>query len=405
MARKGYNIYRRKDGRWEGRYIKGRRPDGSRIYGFIYGKKFDEVKTKLIPLKAIYAAHEKRVQPDFKGLFRDWLAFWLEEVVKPDIKPSTYAGYHNKIHNHILPAFGGKPIDKLSQGDIQQFVDGLTDKGLSANSVRAVFRILNAALSNAAESNIIFLNPCKDVKQPKAEKVKTEALPLGHQKALEQAALYDKHGTEVILALYTGMRIGEICALMWEDIDFDSGLIYVRRTVERIPSYDNSGVKTKILFGTPKTTNSSRIIPLPRHLMAYLSAVREISGGPYVVSCKGSFAEPRVVRYRFRRFLKSAGLPPIRFHSLRHTFATRCIERNIDITTLSRLLGHSSSKLTLDIYTDSVLEQKKKAMSVMDMLFEGGAADKKDSSEYKKAAIIQALTVILDGSFQAAAAR
>jgi len=95
-------------------------------------------------------------------------------------------------------------------------------------------------LSDAVESNIIFLNPCKDVKQPKAGKVKTEALSLGHQKALEQAALYDKHGTEVILALYTGMRIGEICALMWEDIDFDNGLIYVRRTVERIRSYGES---------------------------------------------------------------------------------------------------------------------------------------------------------------------
>lgn len=347
-------------------------------------------------MKTLYAAQENLIKGNFNGPLRDWLACWLQGIVKPGIKASTYASYYNKIQNHILPALGDKQMDKLTPENVQGFVKGLKDKGLSPNSVRAVFRILNAALNKAEESHIIFINPCKDVKLPKAEKVKTEALSLPQQKALEQAALRSKGGVSVILALYTGMRIGEICALRWEDVDFDNGLIYVRRTMERIASYDYVGAKTKILFDTPKTANSCRMIPLPKHLMAYLKTVREGSNSAYVASCKGGFAEPRVVRYRFRRLLKEAGLSPIRFHSLRHTFATRCIERNVDITTLSRLLGHSSSKLTLDTYTDSVLEQKKKAMSVMDMLFENG------SNTSKSEAIMQALSVILERSLQAA---
>jgi len=369
MPQKGLNIYKRKDGRWEGRYSKGRKANGKKIYVSVYGYKYSEVKEKLILLKAQYTNEEMITRPIFNGILTDWITHWIRDVIRPGIKPATYSSYQNKIRNHILPVLGNYQLDKLSQKDIQRFINDLGKKGLSPNSIRAVFRILDSALQKAVDTHVLLLNPCKEVTLPKRERVKIRALPLQEQKALEHAALQDKNGAAVILALYTGMRIGEICALLWEDVDFANGVIHVRRTMERIATFGETDAKTQIIFSTPKSESSNRVIPLSSHLMNYLYDVKEKSISVYVVSCKNSFTEPRLVNYRFRRLLEAAGLQPMRFHSLRHTFATRCIERNVDVTTMSSLLGHSSVKLTLDTYTDSMLEQRKSAMLLMDALF------------------------------------
>jgi len=375
MARKGENIYKRKDGRWEGRYIRGRRPDGTAVYGSVYGKKYGEVKDKLMPLKSAYATREQ-VKVSFIGTVWDWLFYWLEELEKPHIKQSTYASYRGKLENHVLPVLGDIKLSRLTEGSIQEWIDGLSAKGLAGSSVNVVFRIFNAAMQKAVYKHCLFVNPCTGVVLPDAGRPEINALTLTEQKELEKQALAGKGNEAVMIALYTGMRIGEISALTWEDIDFDNNLIYVRRTLQRITDYDKSG--TKIIIDLPKSDTSYRVIPFAGHLRALLWSWKTASNSGYVISCKGSFAEPRVISYRFRQAANKAGLANATFHSLRHTCATRCLERSVDIATLSRLLGHASVKMTLDTYADSTMEQRKTAMTVLDMLLP------KDSREVKE---------------------
>ena len=365
MARKGENIYKRKDGRWEGRYIKGRKPNGQALYGSVYGKKYGDVKLRMIPLKSAYAMLE-HTKVSFTGTVWDWLIFWLNDLEKPNIKPSTYASYRNKLENHVLPALGDKRLDKLTDDNIQDWVDDLTAKGLSGNSIRTIYRIFNAAIQKAVLKHCLFVSPCQDVTLPGAEPQRINALTVAQQKELEKQAYKSKGGEAVILALYTGMRIGEISALMWEDIDFESNIIHVNRTLQRIMDYENDSQKTKLITDIPKSSASHRVIPFGGHLKKYLLELKANTKSCYVISCKGHYAEPRVISYRFRQTAKKAGLEQATFHGIRHTYATRCIERGVDIVTLSRLLGHASAKMTLDTYADSTMEQRKSAMTMLD---------------------------------------
>ena len=379
MARKGENIYKRKDGRWEGRHIRGRRPDGTAVYGSVYGKKYGEVKDKLIPLKSAYATREQ-VKVSFIGTVWDWLFYWLEELEKPHIKQSTYASYRGKLENHVLPVLGDIKLSRPTEGNIQEWIDGLSAKGLAGSSVNVVFRIFNAAMQKAVYKHCLFVNPCAGVVLPDAGRPEINALTLTEQKELEKQALAGKGNEAVMIALYTGMRIGEISALTWEDIDFDNNLIYVRRTLQRITDYDKSG--TKIIIDLPKSDTSYRVIPFAGHLRELLWSWKAASNSGYVISCKGSFAEPRVISYRFRQAANKAGLANATFHSLRHTCATRCLERSVDIATLSRLLGHASVKMTLDTYADSTMEQRKTAMTVLDMLLPKDSREAKETDAF-----------------------
>jgi len=372
MARRGENIYKRKDNRWEGRYIKGRRPDGRIWYGYVYGKTYGEVKAELLPLKYRYSSHAVKGS-GFGGTVADWAACCMEAIVRSDIKQSTYAYYNGILQNHILPLLGGKKLNSLTKKDIQVFVDHLSQDGLGSGTVHGVFGLLNRFLKKAVKKGALLVNPCGDISLPKKTKPKIKVLTASEQKKLEQAALSDRHGIPVILALYTGMRIGEICALKWEDIDLEAGILHVRRTVQRI-ACQNGDRKTKIVFDTPKSETSDRLIPLPRQVCAILSDLKNQSEDAFVVSGQKGFSEPRVLRHRYYQVLQKAGIRHIHFHALRHTFATRCMELHFDVTTLSRLLGHSSVKMTLDIYTDSLLEHKIISMHMLDKLFTMSAA-------------------------------
>lgn len=367
MARKGENIYKRKDGRWEGRYIKNRKNDGRIVYGYIYDKTYNEVKDRLLSMKYIYRDISHNAA-EFEGTLGDWAACCMEDIVKSDIKQSTYAYYSEMLDNHILPQLGDQKLAGLDKNDIQKFVDTLSQSGLGAGAVQGVFGLLNRFFKTAVKKEVLTANPCTDISFPKKTKANIMALTASEQKQLERAALQDKNGIAVILALYTGMRIGEICALKWSDMNLEIGILHVQRTMQRIASPDENR-KTMIVFDTPKSEKSDRLIPLPPKIRTLLSDLQAQSKSEFVVYGRSGYAEPRIVRHRFYKILKNAGIRHIHFHALRHTFATRCMELQFDVTTLSRLLGHSSVKMTLDIYTDSVLEHKITAMQKLDKLF------------------------------------
>jgi len=373
MSKRGENIYKRKDGRWEGRYIKGKKPNGKPYYGYVYGYRYTDLKKKLMMFKSYYNSQQE-TPVNFSGTFEDWGRCWMTEKMQDKIKPSTYAYYNSMMELHIYPYFDGYGLDNIIADDVQQFIIDLMAKGLGSNTVRNVFGMLNRVFRAAVRYNTLQFNPCNKVELPDKQVPRINALSRQDQHRLEKAADEDKEGLAVILSLYTGMRIGEICALRWENIDFNAGIIKVDSTLQRITNADETGKKTRLVFGSPKSRHSDRVIPITVNLIEILKAKKAISRSAYVVSCNGSFAEPRIVCYRYQRIIKRAGIRPLHFHGLRHTFATRCIETGMDASALSRILGHSSIKMTMDIYLDATLQHKAKSIQKLDYIHQHSMA-------------------------------
>ena len=366
MAKKGENIYKRKDGRWEGRYIKKRDENQRIVYGYVYGKKYSEVKEKLVIVKAKSLDHSININI-YYGTLEDWLNYWMETTMRRSIKETTFYSYYRLMKRYIIPSMGTYRLHTITHIQIQAFINFLIDKELSSGTIRNILNILKQSLHEAVNQNFLERNPCDRVILPKLKRSTVHALSTAQQRKLEIRAFQSKNCSPVIIALYTGMRIGEISGLKWSDIDFDHHKISVKRTFSRVLDEENLYAKTKIAFGTPKSEESVRVIPIAKNLSNYLLEKRKTATSEFVISNrKGNAAEPRLINYRFKKLIKEADIGDIHFHVLRHTFATRCLEKKIDITSLSRLLGHRSTKMTLDTYTDSMYEKRQEAIVVID---------------------------------------
>jgi integrase len=368
VTKKGENIYKRKDSRWEGRYIKGRTSENKIIYGSVYGKTYSETKQKLIVLKAKHIEPVQKINP-YAGTFSEWLSFWFTSKVKNEVKPTTYSSYYRMIKKYILPFLGDYELKKMTISVIQNFVVSLQEQGLSPRTIYNIFSILKKCLNAAKVQGFIAENPCYSATLPKSIKKEIRVLTVQQQRKLEVAALKEEWCSPIILSLYSGLRVGEISGLKWSDIDFQNNLIQVRRTVSRIVAENSYDAKTKLIEGSPKSKHSNREIPLAKNLKEYLKQYSQRTSSIYVVSKTCSITEPRIITYRFKKTLKEAGLPDTNFHVLRHTFATRCIEKGVDIVSLSKILGHQSTKMTLDTYTGSLLETRRMAMTKLDRMF------------------------------------
>jgi integrase len=355
---RGENIYKRKDGRWEGRYPKGRKADGRIHYGYIYGYSYRIVKERLIEKKAEQIKLPSLSIRQFQGVFAQWVNYWLAEIMRSKIKESTYASYTNKFQLYILPLLGKLSLERITAADIEQVISVQQQK-LSINSIHIIFGLMNSCFEAAKERNYISINPCRQVHLPKKEKRKVQALTRAQQALIEKESMKTSKGLPIILALETGMRIGEICALKWNDIDFERSVLEVKKTKQRIAVPFHPTNRTKIVETAPKTITAARIIPLSKKIKALLLRVQAQAVTPYVVESNGHDVEPRTVSYRFEQIKNAVGLKTVTFHALRHTFATRCVEAGANIAAISSLLGHSSIKLTLDTYTSSFIEEQR----------------------------------------------
>jgi len=201
-----------------------------------------------------------------------------------------------------------------------------------------------------------------EVVLPKVKKAKVQALSTTDQEKLLKETTTNKKYFSISLALQTGLRIGEICGLKWSDIDFENKTLWVNRTLLRVQSSGKTEKKTEVVEMTPKSTNSQRRIPMTETLYAYLLDLKQHSISEYVISNKDKALEPRTIAYRFQMIRKKIGLEHFSFHSLRHTFATRCLEAGGNIATISSLLGHSSIKMTLDCYTNSFFSEERQLL-------------------------------------------
>lgn len=343
MARRGENIYKRKDGRWEGRYKTGFNVDGHTKYRSVYGKSYLEVKAKLSGLKAEPQKFVSSGKLTVKELFEEWL-----NSVQFRVKASTLANYRMKVDKHILPEFGGIRYEILTARNVYKFIQNKINSGLSSKYVADIVVLFKSMAKYTAREHG-FCNPLENVSLPKTEKKEMCLLSDSEQKTLCQAMGENTDNTKlgVLLSYYTGLRIGELCGLKWENIDFSAGTLSVRRTVQRIIDRNHDRA-TRLLIDTPKSRSSVRQIPLPLFLLNLLSKHRA-NRHSYLLSGTETVTEPRTVQYRFQALLKKAHLPSIKFHSLRHMFATNCIRLGFDVKTLSELLGHSSVETTFPV--------------------------------------------------------
>ena len=265
-------------------------------------------------------------------------------------KPSTKGTYQSYMNRHIAPYFGHTECGELSADRIEGFANHLSGGGLAASKVKAVVGFMKKGLEGRYERDIFSL----DIKARRTGGI--AALNLQEQKMLEDRARLSEPSTKVgvFLCLYTGIKTGELCGLMWRDICFDTKNVHINRTVQRVPS-DGGGplAKTKVLL-SDLTGRSRRSIPVADFLLDMLREHRKTCPGDYVISDSAHPAEPRHVQYRFRSLLKKAGLTPTSFNELRHTFAVRALESDFCINTLSEILGHASPLVTLGRYADNI---------------------------------------------------
>ena len=372
MARRGENIYLRKDGRYEGRYTRGRKPDGKIIYQSVYGQTLAECKQKLTEAKVLHFQSDTDCKIYGTGTVEEFMTYWLYDIVRYNLKESTFSNYVHYSNKWIIPYLGKEKLYKLTTEHIQQFINHLIKQGLSAGSIRNVYRTLCAMLNSAKVFSYLKMTPCENVELPNYKTKEAETLSLDDQRTLEIAAKQSKNviGLTVLIALYTGLRLGEICALAWNDIDFKNDRLSVSNTRQRIQLVNSSDQKkTHVITDRAKSSSSIRVIPLPHFLLKLLEEHQsKHSMNDYVLSYKDKPLEPRMIQYQLKKLLKQANLKQVNFHTLRHTFATRCMEENVDVKTISELLAHALAKTTLDLYGHSRYEQKQEAMKKLNNL-------------------------------------
>lgn len=363
MCRKGENIHKRKDGRWEAR-IKVTINGVSKTKS-LYAHTYREVKDKMLSEKGQSTCICNNQQRTFEDISREWFI-----VQSAKHKEATLLKYHTVVDTHILPAFGTMEIDKIKETEIAEFISKKmisgnlkTGKPLSASYVRLILVIMTSILDYSASMGYSSAIKYRFATKFIQHKSKTDVLEQNNRIILEKytAACVNPVSTGIALALHAGLRIGEVCALRWEDVDAQNRIIHIRHTVSRIQNNDMSvDSKTCLILDEPKTITSRRDIPINSNLLDILKKMHQISDSDYVVSDAKDFVSPRTFEYRFHKELEKAGIMRINFHKLRHTFATRCIEVGIDTKTVSELLGHASVNITLNTYVHSSFEQKKK---------------------------------------------
>lgn len=371
MARKGENIYARKDGRWEGRYIIERMASGKYRYGYVYAGTYRETRERLLQKKLdLIHCKKEQVSPSasepvaLEQLAVDWLA-----KQKSQIKESSYVKYQNLIAKYLIPQIRELQPQELTSERLEIFCKTLLSSGgrhhsgLSAKTVSDILSVTRAILRYSASkgyviscdfSVISFKQPSKNLRI--LSRLEQQKLCSYLQNNLTPVHL------GILLSLFSGLRIGEICALQWSDISFEEKLIFVRRTMQRLQNTQDSERKTRICISTPKSPSSIRQIPIPDGLLELLRNNSGDKNGYILTGKADTFMEPRTMQRRFKKVLKAAGIEEVNYHVLRHTFATRCVELNFDVKSLSEILGHATVNITMNRYVHPSMEYKRQNM-------------------------------------------
>lgn len=363
MPRRRDGIYHRKDGLWEARYVKEVDLTGKKKYGSVYGHSYKEAREKrqdaLIHI-VLYQKPPSARRITVKELAAEWLL-----VNQSRLKPSTCQRYQGFLKKHLEGSLGAMEVLYVTTVTIHQFSMERLSSGLAPQTVNAILTMLHSILKYGHRQ---YQLPLPEIIYLSVEKKEMRVLSQEEQKKLVAYLMQDLDACKlgVLVALYTGLRVGELCALKWEDIWKDN--ITVRRTMQRLKKDNTDG--TELHIGSPKTKTSLRTIPIPSFLQEQIEPFRkpDLMESYFLASKPGEVIEPRTMQYRFHRYLEEAGIDKANFHSLRHTFATRCVEAGFEIKSLSEVLGHANVQTTLNKYVHSSFDLKRTNMELLSLI-------------------------------------
>ncbi len=375
MPRRGENIYKRKDGRWEGRYVKDR-INGKVKYGYVYARTYKEVKDRMDEIADMLSRKGGgTVRGRSKTVFKTVALSWFE-ALKPQLKKSSAVKYTNILSSHLIPKFGDACIECITEEEISDFSNNLLlsggrqGTGLSPKTVTDILSVLKSIFEYAAQCKKLSVADIRECSVKQSQKP-MRILSLLEQQKLSQYLCEDLNLTNlgILVCLYTGIRVGEVCALKWEDISFDEQCLYVRKTMQRIQNKGSAGQKTSILISDPKSGCSVRRIPLPDEVFQKMLELRCPDSAYFLTGSEHRFIEPRTLQNRFQSVIRACNIEKANFHALRHTFATRCVELGFDVKSLSEILGHASVNITMNRYVHPSMELKQKNMNMLSSLF------------------------------------
>lgn len=373
MSRRGENIYRRKDGRWEARYIIFHDENGHAKYRSVYAKTYTDVKkkrkdelTKLSEMDYEDQAKAGTVESVSRAWIKDCMHKWKE---------STRCRYLEKLNIYILPYFGKRELSDICTAEVEAFISMLQKEGMpgrapvGAGTARSVLTVMKQIRLHALKMDQkVRYNPeCIIVKAQKADiTVFSEA----EEKKLVAYLSENTDETDAgfLTCLFTGIRVGELCALNCDNIDLEDGVIRIRATMQRLPDHSGGGKKTKITIDRPKSECSIRDIPINKELLEVLRRFHK-PGAFLLTGDKKKFVEPKTMENRFKSILKKCGLKPAGVHTCRHSFSCRCIERGMDPKTLADILGHANVATTLNTYVHSTRKRKEDGVNMLSDLF------------------------------------
>ncbi len=362
MSRRGDSIYHRKDGLWEARYVKAVDENGKKKYGSVYAHSYREAKEKREELAKNLKMFSQAVHKQKSTLIsicREWLS-----LNKCRLKLSTVQRYSSFINKHIENQIGNYHITRLSPLLLMEYAENKQKQGLSAKTINGILGFIHTCLRYAHRQYGI---PLIDIIYLKQANKEMRVLSVEEQKTLINYLLtnIDIYKLGILLALYSGIRIGELCALKWKDITTE--YIYISKTLQRLSKTANN--YTELVEDEPKSKCSIRKIPLPEFISKELEPFRNPNSEAYFLSTpKHHITEPRMMQYWFKKYIREIDIPHANFHSLRHTFATRAVESGFDVKTLSTILGHSTIQLTMDRYVHSSFELKVANMNKLKLL-------------------------------------
>jgi len=375
MAKRGQGegtISKRPDGTWWARITVGRTPDGKQKRKAFYGKTRKEVQEKLTA--ALNDINTDSYIDPSKMTLEQWFVIWLRDYRAQYVKPETYVGNKVCIENHIVPVLGKVPLKDIRRDMAQKLITDLAAKGYSHSRISDIYFTMRMALGVAADSGLILKNPVERLKLPPKEKQEARVLTVEEQERVVEKLKECPYGDMLELVLYTGMRIGEVLALTWEDIDFEGKMLSVNKALSKWTILPDGNAKIQLGFGTPKSKSGFRKIPLIPEAVELLEVAKERQEKQLAIveykniynlvffNSKGGFLD----RYAAYRVLQSAsekaGVQGIHPHTLRHTFATRGLEQGIPLKIMQEILGHSSIKMTADIYTHVLPDAKTDSM-------------------------------------------
>ena len=370
MPKVGKHIYKRKDGRWEGRYVIGHLK-GRAKYGSVYASSCREAKEKLDKANRDIARKQLPVRKagSVSGLSTCWLA-----EASVDLKESSIVKYQNILRCYILPIFGDCEMSDITNEMLIGFVNdlrtngGVKKNGLAPSTVSEIVTTMNSLRLYALKRDltVLFSTECVSVKQDKHD-IRVFSISEERTLIMYLRENMDLTAMGILICLYTGIRVGELCALKWDEIDLKEKTMKIGRTMQRL-KVEGKEHKTEVKILEPKSKHSIRTIPLPDVLVKVLMG-KNIPRAFVLSGSNTKFVEPRVMQNCFKTILKKCEIEDANFHATRHTFATRCVELGFDIKSLSEILGHASVTITMNKYVHPTMELKAENMNKFNELF------------------------------------